>query len=87
MYFIGPNALFTFFCFIYFLKKHDGKRQQKLVLPKKAKNNVLGTPKWTQNGEEIVDNMQKITKMILKDDVLRGRFFDDFLDGPKIGKN
>ena len=46
----------------------------------------LGTPKWTQNGQRLEEKLPKITKIAKKVDFLRGRFFDDFLDGQKIEK-
>ena len=68
----------------------------KIVLPPRREHDfhkitiftfsLLGTPKWTQNGQKLEEKMPKITKIAKKVDFLRGRFFDDFLDGQKIEK-
>ena len=53
---------------------------------KKSKNDPLGTPKYAQNREQIVEKSSKRPKNAKKADFSRGRFFDDFLDGQKIEK-
>ena len=80
------KATFLFFEFQIFFRKIDEKNDRKIQLPKKSKNDPRDTPKHTQNPEKMVAKTLKIPKNAQKIDFLRGRFFDDFLDGQKIEK-
>ena len=84
--FYDTKATFSFFEFLIFFRKIDEKNDWKFHLPKKSKNDPRGTPKYTQNPEKMVAKSPKIPKNAKKVDFLRGRFFDDFLDGQKIEK-
>ena len=84
--FYNTKATFSFFEFLIFFQKIDETNGWKIHLPKKSKNDPRGIPKYTQNPEEMVAKSPKIPKNAKKVDFLRGRFFDDFLDGQNIEK-
>ena len=86
LYFTIRKLLFRFLSFWFFFSKNWWKNDWKFHLPKKSKNDPRGTPKYIQNPEKMVAKSPKIPKNAKKVDFLRGRFFDDFLDGQKIEK-
>ena len=53
---------------------------------KSSKNEAMGVPKSTQNGQCFVKNDLKIAKSAIKIDFLRYRFFDYFLNPKKDEK-
>ena len=58
----------------------------KLDKGKSTKNEAMGVPKSTQNGQKIVKKCLEITKSSKKVQFLRYRFFDDFLNPKKDEK-
>ena len=72
--------MFSVFEFLHFLPKNDQKMISKWDTRKSSKNEAMEVPKSTQNGEYFVKNDLKIAKSAKKNDFLRYRFFDDFLN-------
>ena len=77
-----PTSSF-FALFIFFLKKQLKKWVQNWTPKKTSKKGPTGTQNGPPNHENWDGQILKISKIAPKYCFLRGRFFDDFLDGQK----
>ena len=72
--------MFSVFEFLHFFSKDVQTMIPKWDTQKSPKNEAMGVPKSTQNGQYFVKNDLKIAKSAKKLDFLRRRFFYDFLN-------
>ena len=72
--------MFSLFEFLHFFSKNVQKMIPKLDKQKSTKNEAMGVPKSTQNGQKIVKKCLEIAKSSKKVQFLGYRFFDDFLN-------
>ena len=72
--------MFSLFEFLHFFSKNVQKMIPKLDKRKSTKNEAMGVPKSTQNGQKFVKKCLEIAKSSKKVQFLRYRFFDDFLN-------